>query len=186
VIRKILLLSFCSLTAVAMKLKPLEVKGSGCEVKGPQTLEMALSNENTQSIPLKIKVEKASSSPFARKACQFSLAIAMDKNEKIKITDIEQPIHFNLGKGSEAQVELSIFFAGSKQKKKPFVFEEKATEQTFEETKKFKSDSQVIESDCGKDLILRGLLSAYIKGSPAEAQITSESLALKIKIEKCP
>lgn len=181
-IKKIMMLSLLTTTVFAMKLKPLDVTGNGCEVKIKQ--DAALTGEGVYAIPLKINVEKNATTAFARKACQFSLPISLDKNEKVKITAIEQPVNFRLSKGTDARVELAVFFAGDSQKKKPFVFEEKATDQNFEQIKKFMSADQSFESACGKDVILRGLLSAYLKGS--QGSVTSDLLNLNIKIEKCP
>lgn len=188
--------SIISFNSNAYKLGSFNRVGTGCS--GESKL---IEDKDNLKIPLFLSINTPNQSlerAFERKTCQFTLPIQLEKNEKLQLVDISQKIKLIAPKGYSIKSELSAYFVGSKFKT-PLVLEV----QDSEKNETLKSKNLDMVSDCGKDVILKGSLNAFVKKQSNEqnnknlnalkdsqksnsaASVSSEELLIQLKSLTC-
>ena len=163
--------SIISIKGHTYKLGSFNRVGTGCSGESK-----FIEDKDNLKIPLFLSINTPNQSlerAFERKTCQFTLPIQLEKNEKLQLVDISQKIKLIAPKGYSIKSELSAYFVGSKFKT-PLVLEV----QDSEKNETLKSKNLDMVSDCGKDVILKGSLNAFVKKQSNE-QNNKNSNALK-------
>lgn len=173
------LILLSSVHVFAYQLGTLSLSGGGClSQKG----SAALQTDETIKFPLQLKLSKNFGSALERKACNFSIPIKLEKNEKVKISNLLQNVKLSSEKSVKTKVSLALFAAGFSATE-PFVIETKGDEnEKFD--RDFVSHLVLFESKCGKDIILRGNLNAFSQGN-AKATVETGDLSLSVKATNC-
>ncbi len=173
----------------AMQLKDLKVNGTGCiDPIFKKSIELSTKN-NHLNIPLKSEVTLISPLNLERKVCQFSMTLSLKPHEKIQISDVQQKINLDLTGETEATSELSIYLAG-KSNKLAFNDIQKVENETLKNKKTLGSLTEKLESECGRDVILRGSLSLLLTSKNAtqaiaKSAVQADELFVKIDTKSC-
>lgn len=178
-----ILILMLSVTTWAAQPGTLSLSGNGCATEADsKSLKVLDAAKGRYKIPLHLQLNKTEGNQLERKTCNFSLPIKLSKNEKIKVVELVQSVKMNANKGTQSQLSLSVFAAGAAAKK-PLIIESKGSNDS-QIDEEFTS-AEVFESKCGKDLILRGNLSAFARGD-SKASASSGDLLFTIQSISCP
>ncbi len=166
----------------SMELGKLSLSGSGCAKELIENQKPTEGDPNRYSLPFHLVLTKTEATVIERKSCQFSLPIKISEKEIVEVSSVSQNIKLKGNVKTPVKVQLSVFATGLSSSKKRLSLETKDDTELSED---LKNDGVVFNSKCGKDVIVRGNLSAFAQG-PDAATTSSSDLLLSIKVSACP
>ncbi len=146
----------------------IAISGNGCY--GDMKIVSVAGEKNRYELPIKIILDKKSKTPFERKTCNMRLPLSFKSNRKIQVSDISQTVNID---GAGVKSTLNISVVGKKSKTL-----------STSTSKTLVSEGLVVESECGKDLILTGDLNVVAAGSEIVSAKT-EPVQITLKIINC-
>ena len=171
-----------TLSAHGLELGKLSLSGSGCSKELIENLKPIEGDQNRYSLPLHLSLTKTEATTIKRNSCQFSLPIKVGEKEGVEVSAVSQGIKLKGNVKTPVKVQLSVSATGLSSSKKRLSAETKDDAEISEE---IKNDGVIFNSKCGKDVIVRGNLSAFAQG-PDAATASSTDLLLSIKVSACP
>lgn len=140
--------------------------------------------ESVMIIPNSVLVKKlASEVGLKRGTCQFALPVSVDENHRIIVRSISQSGHMNLGAQSEVTIQTELFKTGDKGQ--VLKLTEQSQDKRISKSIEMIKDEQLLVSECGEKLILRGNTSILIKGQANRSTARTDELVLAVSIEEC-
>lgn len=165
--------------AKSMSLGSLTIAGSGCFQKEDAKAEFS---DQHLLVHIKTMAKKSIQDSIARGACQFALPIQLEKNERLVIKHSDLLGIMNVAAQSQIIIQSEVFFAGDKG-----VIIKKIEKTEDQRVKKsiFESSDEIIQSQCGESLILRGNSSLTLSGQKSRSTARLDQVNLIAEVESC-
>ncbi|MBC7419998.1 MAG: hypothetical protein H7328_04655 [Bdellovibrio sp.] len=179
------LLSTVVVTSVfAAEIGGLQIAGNGCTVPvGGHELISVVGQNDRFGIPMQVAISKNIAPLLERKVCTFALPVALAKNEKLQILDVSQYTRLSAGKGANVTSSLTVNLVG--QAGQALVSSATGTVKTVKVSNYVRADGIISESECGKDVIIRGNVNALAQGN-ARGTAFTYPLFLTLQVIACP
>jgi|GEM_PF-1814675 len=144
----------------------LDLRGSICELEtGSHELAAVQGSQHRFVIPLGVYLSKKEAVTLARGACAFALPIKARPGMKVVVANSSQLISLRAYPSSKVKMDLELFKAGSVGEKQVRTIE--SAEKAVRSAEFLRHPEVLVESECGKEMILRGQLTATLLGSGA-------------------
>lgn len=161
----LVLISVMSQAASPVTDGKISIGGKGCF--GSFVIKRVGNQSDRYELPIQVKLEKKTGS-FERKTCNMRLPVALNKNEKLQISDVSQQVKID-GPGAKSSLTISV----TGKKSEPLVT-------TFSTV--LKVNGILAESECGRDTMLTGDLNLF-----ASENVSAETYPVQVtlKIVSC-
>lgn len=178
-IKKLIMIISVVMTSQVYAFKPgkINLSGTGC---ASSEVEMKAESSSLYKVPMEISFSKDSPSVLVRKQCQFSWPIQLNPKEKLQILNVSQTVQVSAFEGANVKASLSVSVVGGEKSKIADI----EVKDAVAPEKVFKQDGVVFETKCGKDIILRGLSSAFIQGT-GRGTVRTKELSFEVKGVSC-
>jgi len=159
----------------------LVLGGNACRLAGVGPIDVHVEHGILQ-IPAASLVKKAAGTTMARGTCNFSLPIRVADGYRLVIRDLEAVGEVNLARGTTAKTQLEIFGAGSQGDiaKRTDGSSLKAVRKTI----RLRQDGDLLVSDCGGSLTLRGNSVVLLQGK-SRGSAGLHLIELGVEVERC-
>lgn len=176
----ILFLSAAAQAQDGLTLGQLQFAGSNCR-NGSGSVDAIIVNGNL-NVPVASSVVKASEERLKRGTCHFILPIQVAEGYRLVVKDAVLSGFIDLSKATTSNIQFEIFKAGSKGEivKRTDGSESRRERRTI----RLVQDGEVLKSECGESLNLRGNTSILLQGEP-RAYTAINRLQLGIEVERC-
>lgn len=178
----IISLVLVALYSNAMEVGEVQIAGNICQqAVGAHSVEKGI-DEGTYIIPLGVYLKKDNSASLARGSCTFAMSVTADAHKRIRVQQAQQFFSLKSFENvNKVKIDLEVFRAGERGL---VMSAELPTANQKEKRHGYLSQEDVLVSECGAGLTLRGNLSALSMGS-GKSRVFAKDLKLKIVEEDC-
>lgn len=163
------------------KLGVVSFAGTSCQVDDGDSINASIQNGRLR-IPLTTTIRKPSGESIERGTCQFSMPVQLPAGYRLVLSDLSVAGDLSLAAGARSRASAEIFQAGTQNEILESI--DYASQSRLNKSILLRQNGEVLVSDCGAQMILRGNASLMLQGE-GRSSGALYSMRMKARLESC-